>query len=217
MAEDIRKMENTKGIMAFEKRYHKPYCIILDSEYCSMGRMIAITACKLHGYAYHDTVSLLKLAKDRLSLEELWMFEDQLREKRLTQEQVVKMPEFHKVKAVFDQAITLALAQGPCLIHEWASKQFVASLRHSCLRVMVYAEDMNDKLVRARLSPLYKQVLDDELLKIKIKEEDNIRANYHQACTNSEWGMKENYDLCLNSDALGQEMAVKILSSCMKW
>lgn len=216
MAEDIRTMENTKGIMAFEKHFQKPYCIIMDSEYCSMGRMIAIAACKQKGYAYHDTISLLKLGEDRLSMDELSMFEDKLRQKRLTQDQMLMMPEFPKIKDVFNQAIKSALAQGPCLIHDRANKQLVASLEHNCLRVMIYAEDMDDKLIRARLSPLYKQVLDDELLKIKIKEEDNIRANYHQACSNMEWGIKENYDLCLNSDVLGQEMAIKLLASCMQ-
>lgn len=160
MAEDIRKMENTQGIMVFEKRYQKPYCIIMDSEYCSMGRMIAIAACKQQGYTYHDTISLLKLVEDRLSLVELEKFEAQLRPKRLTQEQVLLMPELPKIKEVFDLAIKSALAQGPCLIHERANEQLIASLGYRCLRVMIYASDMTNKLIRARLSPLYQQVLE---------------------------------------------------------
>ena len=42
MAEDIRNTIQTTGIQAFEKKYENPDVILVDSQYCSMGRMIAV-------------------------------------------------------------------------------------------------------------------------------------------------------------------------------
>lgn len=64
MAEDIRNMIQTTGIQAFEKKYENPDVILVDSQYCSMGRMIAVKACENTEYTYYDSVLLLELAKD---------------------------------------------------------------------------------------------------------------------------------------------------------
>ena len=45
MAEDIRMMKDLQHVEAFEKEYQRPDCIVLDSSYSSMGRMIAMKAC----------------------------------------------------------------------------------------------------------------------------------------------------------------------------
>ena len=56
MAEDIRTMTNPDGITEFERGYEVPDCVVLDSTYCSMGRMVANRACKAAGWNYFDSV-----------------------------------------------------------------------------------------------------------------------------------------------------------------
>ena len=56
MAEDVRTAKSTAGVKEFEAVYDRPHCIVLDSAYCSMGRMIGFKACQIAGYEYYDAV-----------------------------------------------------------------------------------------------------------------------------------------------------------------
>ena len=82
MAEDIRNTIQTTGIQAFEKKYENPDVILVDSQYCSMGRMIAVKACENTEYTYYDSVLLLELVKDTgITISDVEQFEKQLRSK----------------------------------------------------------------------------------------------------------------------------------------
>lgn len=66
MRDTIQSKEFLEGVQkkaAFQKQFERPHCIILDSEYCSMGRMIALNACEENGYAYYDAEKLMGLLK----------------------------------------------------------------------------------------------------------------------------------------------------------
>ena len=59
---DVRKvLDQIKGQEVFEKNMKRPDCVILDSEYCSMGRMVAVKACEGTAYTYYDASLLLDL------------------------------------------------------------------------------------------------------------------------------------------------------------
>ena len=69
MRDDVHSKEFWDGVQkkaAFQKGFDRPDCIVLDSEYCSMGRMIAVKACERGGYTYYDAEKLMSL----LGLEE---------------------------------------------------------------------------------------------------------------------------------------------------
>lgn len=215
MAEDIRNIASTAGVKEFEASFSKPHCILMDSEYCSMGRMIGNIACNKSGYTYYDAVILLELVKDSgISIEDVETYEKKLR-KPLNKEDMLNDADYIKIKNVFDKAIDIALAKGPCLIHDRSVKEYVKSRGYSCLSVMIYATDMKSKFVRARISPLYKDIDNDECLTEKIHEEDTIRINYHSAQSDTTWGDKNSYDLCLNSEVLGRDFAAEMLAKCM--
>lgn len=66
------------------------------------------------------------------------------------------------------------------------------------LNLFVYA-DMASKLARCReRAPAGENLTDRELAR-KIKQVDEGRAKYRQLLTNSRWGSKESYHLCLNT------------------
>ena len=66
MRDNVHSREFWDGVekkVTFQKQFKRPDCIILDSEYCSMGRMIAVKACETGGYAYYDAEKLMGLLK----------------------------------------------------------------------------------------------------------------------------------------------------------
>ena len=217
MAEDIRKMFRTDGVKEFEKVYEKPHCIVLDSEYCSMGRMIAKKACDATGYAYYDAVILLETVKEcGITNEMLGAYEDSLRS-RVMPVSEVRTEEYLRITEAFDRAVSMALEKGPCLIHDRTTKEFVEAKGYSCLSVLTYGTDLAAKMVRASLSPLYKDLAGnkDALLE-KIQEETNIRINYHAGHSDQPWGERNTYDLCLNTDTLGRDFSAKVLAEFMR-
>ncbi len=217
MAEDIRKMFDTKGTKEFEAQYTLPDCIVLDSEYCSMGRMIADRACRKSGYAYWDAVMLLELVPESgVTIEDVEKFEQKLRRDNVTKEEIIADEEYKKITAAFDQAIDIALSRGKCLIHDRATKEMIIAKGYTCVSAMTYALDIPAKIVRAKLSPLYSYLTDDEEVKQKIHEEDMIRYNYHKAHSDTEWGKKETYDLMINTDMFIRDYSAVILACAMK-
>ena len=217
MAEDIRNMESTAGVKEFEKVFEKPHCVVLDSAYCSMGRMIGYKACEKTGYAYYDAVILLEQVPEcGVTKEEVDEFEKKLRERDYTGEELKANPEYARLMAAFDKAVDIALAKGPCLIHDRVSKEDIEKRGYSCISAITYANDLDAKIVRAKLSPVYAGLDNDEDVIKGIKEEDMIRINWHRAHSDTEWGVLSTYDVCINSDAFGRDYSAEMLAKAMK-
>ena len=217
MAEDIRNMESTKGIKEFEGVYEKPYCVVLDSAYCSMGRMIGFKACKESGFAYYDAAVLLELVPEYgITKDDVDVYEKKLRRDGMTAKELKSDPEFAKLTEIFDKAVDIALSKGPCLIHDRIAKEEVIAKGYTCVSAMTYATDMKAKIVKARTSPLYKDVENDEDVIRGIHEEDNIRINWHRAHSDTEWGDLNTYDIALNTDVFGLDYTAKLLAKVMK-
>ena len=217
MAEDIRNMADTSGVKAFELQFQKPQCVVLDSAYCSMGRMIGNKACQASGYTFYDAVILLELLPEgSVTIEDVDAFEKRLRTGEWTKEELLADPEYVRIAEAFDKAVDIALSKGPCLIHDRVSKEEVLAKGYTCLSAMTCAEDDAQKIVRARLSPLYQDLQDDEEVKAKIREEDMIRINWHKAHSDIPWGDRRNYDMILNSDLLGRDYCACLLAMIMK-
>ena len=50
----------------------------------------------------------------------------------------------------------------------------------------------------------------------RLEEKDKKRAANHKHFTDLEWGYAPNYDLCLNSAALGIDQCIEIIESAVK-
>ena len=186
MIEDIRKMPETKGIAAFERKWEKPHVILVDSQYCSMGRMIAINACKDTDYTYYDSVLLLESVSDTdITMQDVQQFEQKLRKADIDLS-LQKDIQFLKIKDAFATAITKAVGNGRCLIHDRASR-----------------------------SPLYQNISDENLLIRYIEEEDHIRRNYKKLCGEDTWNISTSYDLILDSEVFTRDFSAKILHQLM--
>ncbi len=215
MAEDIRDARDTAGIAQFEKQFARPYCLVLDSLYCSMGRMIAVRACQKSGYAYYDSHKLLELVNGEISSAEVEEFEERMASEDFNSETVRNSPAYKRISRAFDRAIALALGRGPLLIHDRAVKEKIQEKGYSCLSVLIYAENLEDKIVRARVSPLFADIEDPREIIRGIEKQDLIRRRYRSLQSASVYGDRRSYDLCINSDAFGRDFSAEILAELM--
>lgn len=217
MAEDIRTMKDVSNVREFNVQYELPDCVVLDSAYCSMGRMIAYKACQLSGYTYYDAVVLLELVPQyNVTKDDVDRYEQKLRVRSFTEDELQEDAEFRRLSGIFSEAADIALSRGKCLIHDRLSKDEVIAKGYSCISAMTYATDMKAKIVKARTSPLYENVKDDSAVIAGIQEEDMIRKNWKRGHSRSEWGCLETYDLAINTDAFGLDYAAEMLAALMK-
>lgn len=217
MAEDIRTIGSTKGIKEFEGVYEAPHCLVLDSAYCSMGRMIGWKACEESGYTYYDAAILLELVPEyNMTKDDVDVYEQKLRRDDITAEELKSDPEFIRLTEIFNKAVDIALSKGPCLIHDRIAKEEVIAKGYTCVSAMTYATDMKAKLVKARTSVLYKDTVNDEDVIRGIHEEDNIRINWHKGHSDTKWGELGTYDIALNTDVFGLDYTAKLLAKVMK-
>ena len=111
MRDDVHSKEFWDGVekkATFQKQFKRPDCIILDSEYCSMGRMIAVKACESSGYAYYDAEKLMSLLKPE-ERELVAQYDKVLENTELTAEDLKKDKEFACVCQLYQQAIRQVL------------------------------------------------------------------------------------------------------------
>ena len=108
-------------------------------------------------------------------------------------------------------SVILQLAeQGPCVI-VGRNADYILKDRSDCLDVYIHAPDD----ARAeRIDRLYGQ--SEKSPEARLQEKDKRRRINYQHYTGRTWGQAQNYDLCLDSAALGIEHCVDIIISCYK-
>ncbi len=83
---------------------------------------------------------------------------------------------------------------------------YILRNREDVLKIFVYS-DMENKIERA--TKFYG--LNKESAKKEINRIDKLRANHYKYYTENDWRDSSNYDICINSDALGVERASEII------
>lgn len=218
MAEDLRTMDSTAGMPEFERGYHVPDCIVLDSTYSSMGRMVALRACEEAGWTYYDSVTLLELVPEcGVSIEDVEDFDRRVAEGELDAESARAAKEFSRIWQAYLLAARRALAQGPCLIHDRLTRAAVEELGHSCVAVLSCAFDVEAMRVRTRFSPKYANLATDAELDAAAAREDATRRAWHALADGmTRWADVATYDLVLNTDYLGRDFAAELLRRLMQ-
>lgn len=218
MAEDIRKMTNPEGIVEFERGYVVPDCAVLDSAYCSMGRMVALRACDAAGWTMHDSNTLLALVPEcGVTMDDVEAFENEATAEGADLAALRESDEYKRISGAFRLAAERALNQGPCLIHDRVTKAFVESLGKTCVSAMTYASDRPAMRVRAQYSPVYAHLTDPDELDAAIAHEDARRRTWHAlGSDDTRWGDPATYDLMLSTDAIGRDFAAELLARLMQ-
>ena len=108
-------------------------------------------------------------------------------------------------------SVILQLAeQGPCVI-VGRNADYILKDRDDCLDVYIHAPDdaRAERIVR-----LYGQ--SEKSPEARLQEKDKRRRINYQHYTGRTWGQAQNYDLCLDSAALGIERCVELILACYK-
>ena len=218
MAEDIHKIANPEGIVEFERGYVVPDCVVLDSAYCSMGRMVALRACDAAGWTMHDSNTLLALVPEcGVTMDDVEAFENEATAEGADLAALRESDEYKRISGAFRLAAERALNQGPCLIHDRVTKAFVESLGKTCVSAMTYASDRPAMRVRAQYSPVYAHLTDPDELDAVIAHEDARRRTWHAlGGDDTRWGDPATYDLMLSTDTIGRDFAAELLARLMQ-
>lgn len=80
------------------------------------------------------------------------------------------------------------------------------------LQVFIYADDIKQKIRRI----VELDGVPERDAQSSLHRKDAERKNYYPYFTKKEWGSRQNYDLCLNTSALGYERAANAIIAAMK-
>ena len=108
-------------------------------------------------------------------------------------------------------SVILQLAeQGPCVI-VGRNADYILKDRTDCLHAFIHAntEFRADRIVR-----LYGE--SEKSPEARLQEKDKRRRVNYQHYTGREWGMSQNYDICLDSSRLGVETCADIILSIIQ-
>ena len=111
--------------------------------------------------------------------------------------------------AQFDAVRSLARDNNGIFVGRCAD--YVLRGRPDLLRVFITAP-LN---YRIRTIMERKQISEDQAKKL-VKEVDKDRSSYYRYYTDQDWGDRQYYDLCINSDKVGVQGAVKIIKACLE-
>ena len=105
-------------------------------------------------------------------------------------------------------SVILQLAEkGPCVI-VGRNADYILKDRADCLHAFIYA---NTDFRAERIVRLYGESEKTPLA--RLQEKDKRRSLNYQHYTGRTWGMSQNYDICLNSSAVGIETCSDIIVS----
>ena len=106
------------------------------------------------------------------------------------------------------QAVILQFAQaGPCVILGRCADEILRATDIKALNVFVYADELH-RAVRVRELT---GVTDPAELQKMLAKKDASRRAYYTHYTGKRWGDCHNYDLSLDSGALGVDLCVKLI------
>ena len=97
-------------------------------------------------------------------------------------------------------------SKGSCIIVGRCADNVLGAIRNDCLKIFIYS-DQKSREKRA----VEKYGIDPKEVRNVIKKHDKKRFTYYNLNTGERWGAKENYDLCINSDALGIELTAELI------
>ncbi len=101
-------------------------------------------------------------------------------------------------------------AEGNCVIVGRCA-DYILRENRSCLHVFIHA-DMESRA--KRIVERYGQR--DKSPEKRLTEKDQKRKVYYKNYTGQNWGQAQNYDLCLDSGALGEELCAQIILAAVK-
>ena len=101
-------------------------------------------------------------------------------------------------------------SKGSCVIIGRCADFILKDMKNT-FNVFIYSTEEN-KIKRA----VERFNINEKDAKKQISKINKLRSNHYKHYTSNEWGNKENYDLCINSDSFGVEKAADVICKMVK-
>ncbi len=188
-------------------KVNKQIVITIAREYGSGGRYIGRLIADKLGIKFYDKDFVIQLAKET-GLSEEYIENNEQKRKNLaglnngyyvgldnSDELFIKESELIKKVAEKESCVII----GRCA-------NFILKDKENTIKVFVYSNE-EDKIKRA--TEIYG--VDKTKAEKEIKRIDKLRANHYKHYTEKTWNDHRNYDICINSDALGVEKSADLI------
>lgn len=192
----------------------KKISIVIDREYGSGGREVARILSEKLGMEFYDGNLLVMAGKEYgIDLGTLRDYDEKgVGGGILPDLSMGRSPAFggltndapYQVFSAQSRLVQQLVAKNPCIFLGRCTAQILATeARVPFVHAFVYASRMEDRVERARTV----DGVEAGRIEAYIKRKDAQRKNYNRFFTDKTWGDPKNYDLMLNTSALGYEGA----------
>lgn len=192
--------------------------ITIGRQFGSGGHEVGELLAKRLGIPYYDKQLLAEASKDSGICEEIFEDHDEKPTRSLlfslmtgmqirgdTSSMYMDMPLNHKIFLAQFDAIRRIASEGPCVIVGRCA-DYVLRDKKDAINVFIKA-DMDSRKERImRLHGIAEDKVEDY-----IRRADKQRASYYNYYATSTWGDVNNFDLCVDTGALGIEGAVELI------
>ncbi len=200
--------------------------IVIDREYGSGGREVARILSERLGMEFYDGNLLVLAGKEYgIDLGTLQTYDEKGVGSLLHDLSLVRTSAYggtvyssavneapFQVYSAQSRLVQQLVAKGPAIFLGRCTGQILRTeARVPFIHAFVYASNMQDRVERVRKV----DGIENSRIEAYIKRRDNQRKNYNKFFTDKTWGDRNNYDLMLNTSALGYEGAAAAIIAAM--
>ena len=200
--------------------------IVIDREYGSGGREVARILSERLGMEFYDGNLLVLAGKEYgIDLGTLQTYDEKGVGSLLHDLSLVRTSAYggtvyssavneapFQVYSAQSRLVQQLVAKGPAIFLGRCTGQILKTeARVPFVHAFIYASNMQDRIDRARTV----DGVEASRIEAYIKRRDNQRKNYNKFFTDKTWGDRNNYDLMLNTSALGYEGAAAAIIAAM--
>ena len=200
--------------------------IVIDREYGSGGREVARILSERLGMEFYDGNLLVLAGREYgIDLGTLQTYDEKGVGSLLHDLSLVRTSAYgstvyssavneapFQVYSAQSRLVQQLVAKGPAIFLGRCTGQILKTeARVPFIHAFVYASNMQDRIERARKV----DGIENSRIEAYIKRRDNQRKNYNKFFTDKTWGDRNNYDLMLNTSALGYEGAAAAIIAAM--
>ncbi len=200
----------------------KRYSIVIDREYGSGGREVARILSERLGMEFYDGNLLALAGKEYgIDLETLKDYDEKGVGSVLRDISMVRSSAYgslvneapYQVYSAQSRLVQQLVAVKPCIFLGRCTAQILTTeARVPFVHAFVYASRMEDRVERARTV----DGVEASRIEAYIKRRDTQRKNYNRFFTDKTWGDPKNYDLMLNTSALGYDGAAEAILGVLR-
>ena len=195
--------------------------VVIDREYGSGGREVARILSQRLGMEFYDGNLLVLAGKEYgINLGTLQDYDEKGVGSILHDLALMNSTQFgsninqtpFQIFSAQSRLVQQLVAKNPCIFLGRCTAHILATEAHvPFIHAFVYASRMEDRVARVQKV----DGVETNRIESYIKRRDNQRKNYNRFFTDKAWGEPKNYDMMLNTSALGYEGAAEAIIAAM--